>query len=43
MATDNFIRLVALEAPGAKVPTGHATLAIQHVDPVISDRLDEER
>ena len=42
MLADNLIRLIALEAPGAGVPTGHATFAIQHVDRVISDRLDEE-
>jgi hypothetical protein len=42
MTTDDLIRLIALEALGAGVPAGHATLAIQHVDRVISDRLDEE-
>src|SRR6202000_1527494 len=41
MPTNNLIRFIALEAPGAGVPTGHATLAIQHVDRVISDRLNE--
>src|ERR1700758_4200095 len=42
MPTDNLMRLVALEAPSAGVPTGHVTLAIQHVDRVISDRFDEK-
>src|SRR3984957_11606128 len=41
MPTDNLIRFIALEALGARVPTGHAALAIQHVDRVISG-LDEE-
>src|SRR6202012_4745961 len=42
MTADDLVRLIALEAPGTGVPAGHAALAIQHVDRVISDRLDEE-
>jgi hypothetical protein len=42
MPTDNLFRFIALEALGARVPTGHAALAIQHVDRVISDGLNEE-
>jgi len=42
MPTDNLIRFITLEAPSARVPTGHEASTIQHVDRVISDRLDEE-
>jgi hypothetical protein len=42
MPTDNLIGLIVFEAPGAGVPTGHVTLAIQHVDRAIRDRFDEK-
>ena len=42
MTTYNFVRLITLEAFSPRVPAGHTTLTIQHVDRVISDRLDEE-
>src|SRR5262249_6137028 len=42
MSADNLIRLIALETSSAGIPTGDATVAVQHVDRVVSDRLDEE-
>src|ERR1700760_2749775 len=42
MLTDDLIRLIAFKSLGAGIPTGHAPLAIQHVNRVISNCLNEQ-
>jgi hypothetical protein len=42
MLADDLIRLITFEAASTRVPTGDATVTIQHVDRVVSDSLDEE-
>jgi hypothetical protein len=42
MLTENVLGLVPLEALGARIPAYHVAAGIQHVDGIISDRIDEE-
>ncbi len=39
---DDFLRGVAIERLGARIPAGDAPLGIEHVDRVILDRVDDE-
>ena len=40
---NNFVGRVALKTLGTRIPTGYSPLAIQHVDGVVADRIDEQR
>ena len=41
MLTDDFVRRIALDALGARIPVGDAPLCIQHVDGVVAHALHE--
>ncbi len=41
MLADNLVGLIALEAPGARIPAGDMPLGIEHVDGIVGDALDQ--
>ena len=42
MLADDLVGEVALDALGARVPVGHVSFGIEHVDGVIGDALDQQ-
>src|SRR5262249_7230302 len=42
MPADDFGRLIALDAPGAGIPTGDDAFRAQHVDRIVGDALDQQ-
>jgi len=42
VAAEDFLFLIALEAPRAGVPAGDRSVRLQHVDGIVGDRVDQQ-